>query len=278
LQPIWGIRNACVPAGGALTAHTKHVQHGTQLPDDFRPTCNPPGLQTPNRLGRHEDAEPHYREALAARAAALGPDDPEVASTAHNLGACLGNLGQHAEALAFHKQALHGRERAALAAAGAADTAERAGDGAARERWARLRAQREAEALASHRAAAACLRRLGCGAQAEPHLRALLDAARVAAAAAAGPAPAAGDGVGSGGGAAGGGARRRRDALVELAAAAEDLGACLTAEGRHGDAEDAWWEALEARREALGERHPSVAELEGRLRVCLEALSAGGAG
>jgi tetratricopeptide (TPR) repeat protein len=181
------------------------------------------------------------------RASALGPEDPDVAVTAHNLGVCLAATGQHAEALVFHKQALFVREAAAAAAAAAG------GGGGAAARG---------EVLASHKAAAACLRRLGCEGQAEPHLSALLDAAR---------GRADGDAVaGSSGG--GGGVRRRRDALLELSAAAEDFARCLAAQGAHARAEDALWEALEARREALGAQHPSVRLLEDKITSCLEAL------
>jgi len=121
-------------------------------------------------------------------------------------------------------------------------------------------AARAAEVLASHRAAALCLRRLGCEGQAEPHLQAQLQAARAAAAAQA---------TRSGGGAGGG---KRRDALLlELATAAEDVARCLVQQGQHERAEDALWEALEARREVLGDKHPSVLGLEEQLRQCLEA-------
>ncbi|GBF93838.1 hypothetical protein Rsub_06837 [Raphidocelis subcapitata] len=197
------------------------------------------------RLGRHAEAEQLYRSALASRTAALGPEDPDVAATAHNLGVCLSALGQHAEALAFHKQALFIREAAAAGAAGG-----RAG-------------ARAAEVLASHRAAAACLRRLGCEGQAEPHLQALLAAARSSAAAAA---------AGARNGAGSTGAGRGRDAaLLELASAAEDLARCLLQQGAHAGAEEALWEALEARRGALGDAHPGVRALEEQLRLCLEA-------
>jgi tetratricopeptide (TPR) repeat protein len=206
-----------------------------------------------NRLGQHAEAEPLYRAALAVRASALGPEDPDVAVTAHNLGVCLGTLGQHAEALAFHKQALYVREQAAAAQ-------QRASEGGG----GRTAAARAAEVLSSHRASAQCLRRLGCEGQAEPHLQALLQAARAAAVAAAATAAPPGEAPSA--------AKRRRDALLlELAAAAEDVARCLAQQGHHERAEDALWEALEARREVVGDKHPTVLKLEERLRQCLEA-------
>jgi hypothetical protein len=59
--------------------------------------------------------------------------------------------------------------------------------------------------------------------------------------------------------------------LLELAGAAEDLARCLLQQGAHAGAEEALWEALEARRGALGDAHPSVRALEEQLRRCLEA-------
>jgi tetratricopeptide (TPR) repeat protein len=197
-------------------------------------------------MGKHEEAEPLYRAALAVRTSCLGPDDPDVAVTAHNLGVCLGSLGRHAEALAFHKQALHAREARAAALTGGGS-----GDAAA--------ARAAADVAASHKAAAACLRRLGCNEQAEPHLAAILNSARRAAAAAAA-------------GADGQPPRGARDAaLLEVAAAAEDLARCLGLQAAHARAEEAWWEALEARREAQGPQHAVVLELEEQLRRCLAA-------
>lgn len=236
--------------------HQTHTHTHSQHTDTARHTHTSLPPCPTNRLGKPAEAEPLYRTALAVRASALGPEDPDVAVTAHNLGVCLSSTGQHAEALVFHKQALFVREAAAASGksgggGGGAASRGSSGGGAG---GAGASGGGAGDALSSHRAAAQCLKRLGCEAEAEPHLRALLAAAR-AAVDAAGPA-----------------GRRRRDALVELSVAAEDLGRCLTLQGAHERAEDAWWEAVEARREAMGDGHASVREIEERLRQCLEAL------
>jgi tetratricopeptide (TPR) repeat protein len=205
-------------------------------------------------VGKHDEAEPLYRAALAVRTATLGPDDPEVAVTAHNLGVCVGSLGRHAEALAFHKQALHSRESRAAALAGSAGGGSGGSGSGGGSNAAAVRAA--GEVLVSHKAAAACLQRLGCGAEAEPHLVAILQAAREAAAAP--PSPP-------------GRACGRDAVLLKVAAAAEDLARCLAQQGAHARAEEAWWEALEARREVQGARHAAVLELEEQLTRCLEA-------
>lgn len=64
-----------------------------------------------NSCGNYTEAESLYRCALDARAAALGPDHPDVALTAHNLGICLSSVGRHADALQLHRQALAVRQR-----------------------------------------------------------------------------------------------------------------------------------------------------------------------
>jgi tetratricopeptide (TPR) repeat protein len=59
-------------------------------------------------------------------------------------------------------------------------------------------------------------------------------------------------------------------ALLAMASAAEDMGRCLSRQGKHARAEECYWRALEARSQVLGSRHELVVETEEQLRNCLE--------
>jgi tetratricopeptide (TPR) repeat protein len=60
--------------------------------------------------GQYGAAEPHYREALAMRESALGPDHPDVAQSCNNLAELYRVLGRDADAEALHRRALKIRE------------------------------------------------------------------------------------------------------------------------------------------------------------------------
>ena len=62
--------------------------------------------------GRYLAAEPHYRESLAMREAALGPDHPDVAQSCNNLAELYRVLGRYGEAEPLHLRALEIREAA----------------------------------------------------------------------------------------------------------------------------------------------------------------------
>jgi tetratricopeptide (TPR) repeat protein len=64
--------------------------------------------------------------------------------------------------------------------------------------------------------------------------------------------------------------RRQRDALLAAAAAAEDLGRCLTCQSKFSTAEELFWKALDARSRVLGCQHELVQKTEEQLRKCLE--------
>lgn len=58
---------------------------------------------------------------------------------------------------------------------------------------------------------------------------------------------------------------------MAFAAVAEEVAQALTRLGQHARAEEALWEALEARRSILGDGHELVAGLEEQLRGSLAA-------
>ena len=62
--------------------------------------------------GRYLAAEPHYRESLAMREAALGPDHPDVAQSCNNLAELYRVLGRYPDAEPLHQRALEIREAA----------------------------------------------------------------------------------------------------------------------------------------------------------------------
>jgi tetratricopeptide (TPR) repeat protein len=62
-------------------------------------------------LGRLEDAEPLLRRAAGTLEAALGPDSPDVAAAAHQLGMLMASGGAVEEAEALYRQALAIRRR-----------------------------------------------------------------------------------------------------------------------------------------------------------------------
>jgi Tfp pilus assembly protein PilF len=64
--------------------------------------------------------------------------------------------------------------------------------------------------------------------------------------------------------------KQQQDALLSMAAAAEELGRCYSRQGKHGAAEELYWQALEARSQVLGARHELVQATEEQLRECLD--------
>jgi Tfp pilus assembly protein PilF len=64
--------------------------------------------------------------------------------------------------------------------------------------------------------------------------------------------------------------KAQADGLLALAAAAEELGRCLSRQGKHAEAEEQYWRSLEARSQVLGSRHELVMGTEEQLRNCLE--------
>src|SRR5712671_6523173 len=61
--------------------------------------------------GRHADAEPLYKRALAIREKALGPDHRDVAQSLHNLGLLYGSQRRYADAEQVYQRALTIREK-----------------------------------------------------------------------------------------------------------------------------------------------------------------------
>ena len=59
-----------------------------------------------NELGRHAEAEPLYRRALAIKEQVYGPEHADVALGLNNLAVLLSELGKHAEAEPLHRRAL----------------------------------------------------------------------------------------------------------------------------------------------------------------------------
>jgi hypothetical protein len=150
--------------------------------------------------------------------------------------------------------------------------------------------------VASHRCVALCLARLGCDNQAQEHLtHVLLVRSSQVTALNLPPSPGAGAAGGTLGGrnsrnpstvGAGGKlndvdwgvladgdsrlTKQQADGLLALASASEELGRCLSRQGKHADAEEQYWKALEARSQVLGSRHELVMATEEVLRNCLE--------
>lgn len=119
------------------------------------------------------------------------------------------------------------------------------------------------ELVSSHRSVAFCLSKLGCDDQAESHLLRVLQATRAArdsskrrdlALASDGNALNTDD----------------REVLLAVAAAAEELARCYSRQGKHHKAEECYWEALEIRRDVLGEQDELVLQNEDLLRQCLD--------
>jgi tetratricopeptide (TPR) repeat protein len=61
--------------------------------------------------GRYEEAEPLFQEALAIREKALGPDDPDVATSLNNLAGLYREQGRYGEAESLYRRALVMREK-----------------------------------------------------------------------------------------------------------------------------------------------------------------------
>src|SRR2546428_255679 len=59
--------------------------------------------------GRYADAEPMFRQVLAARRRVLGEDHPDTLSTEHRLGWLIGRQGRYGEAVDIVNQVLGGR-------------------------------------------------------------------------------------------------------------------------------------------------------------------------
>lgn len=64
--------------------------------------------------------------------------------------------------------------------------------------------------------------------------------------------------------------KQQQDALLAMATAAEELARCYSRQGKHGSAEELYWQALEARSQVLGSRHELVQATEEQLRECLD--------
>jgi len=270
----------------------------------------------PSRLCEWSQAEQLFREALSARVAALGQLHPDVAITAHQLGHCLGQLGQHSEALVYHKQGLwvrqqqerRGNNTPQQQASTSSSNTDGSGSGSGRGSSSGGSSSNPAEDLvASHRCVALCLARLGCDSQAEEHLAQVLLVRGNQLTGLHPPPPPGSHTAGTLGGrshhsrnastvsatgAAGGGSgkqgvlddvdwgvladgdsrlsKQQADALLAVAAAAEELGRCLSRQGKHGEAEEQYWRALESRSQVLGSRHELVMATEEQLRHCLE--------
>lgn len=117
--------------------------------------------------------------------AALGQLHPDVAITAHQLGHCLGQLGQHTEALVFHKQGLWVRQQqerhdGSGSDGSSGDAANGGGSGGPQQQSRGSLSSGSSgspieDLVASHRCVALCLARLGCDQQAAEHLRQVLE-------------------------------------------------------------------------------------------------------
>ncbi len=59
--------------------------------------------------GSYADAEPMFRQVLAARRRALGAEHPDTLSTEHRLGWLIGRQGRYGEAIDIVNQVLGGR-------------------------------------------------------------------------------------------------------------------------------------------------------------------------
>lgn len=268
------------------------------------------------RLSDWSQAEQLFREALSARVAALGQLHPDVAITAHQLGHCLGQLGQHTEALVYHKQGLWvrqqqerrmdgggGQQQEQLQQDGAAGTSSHGdgsgssgsgGGGRSSASGGSGSINAVEDLVSSHRCVALCLARLGCDSQAQEHLAHVVQV-RGGQVAALKPPPAPGSSSALSGSLGGRGLTHSRnassisavdwevladgdsrlsqaqaDGLLALAGAAEELGRCLSRQGKHSEAEEQYWQALETRSQVLGSRHELVMATEEQLRNCLE--------
>ncbi|KAG2490690.1 hypothetical protein HYH03_010852 [Edaphochlamys debaryana] len=61
--------------------------------------------------GRHEEAEPLYRQVLELRQRVLGPEHPDTVSSINNLASCIQARGRYEEAEPLYRQALELRQR-----------------------------------------------------------------------------------------------------------------------------------------------------------------------
>jgi tetratricopeptide (TPR) repeat protein len=248
-------------------------------------------------LGQFAEAELLYEQALSIRSSTLGEVHPDVATSAHQLGHCLSQQGRHSEALVYYKQGLWVRQQQQQSSAGGGNSSSSGGNSSS--------GKNPEDVVASHRGVALCLAQLGCDAQAEEHLSHVLEARTAdvlvldpppppgqdvpvtAAAGTAGrhsrQASFAATGVFGAAAAADDGVdwsiledgdsrltKQQQDALLAMAAAAEELGRCYSRQGKHGEAEELYWQALEARSQVLGARHELVQATEEQLRECLD--------
>lgn len=163
------------------------------------------------------------------------------------------------------------------------------------------------DVVASHKSVAMCLAKLGCDSQAEEHFGHVLEARTGDILALAVPPPPGVDhplgtsAVGSSAagrhsrqasfaaalGVSGNGqvddvdwsfladgdsrlSKPQQDALLAMATAAEELARCCSRQGKHGNAEELYWQALEARSQVLGSRHELVQATEELLKDCLD--------
>ncbi len=86
------------------------AEHGDGTPEHA--TALNEHAVTLQATGRHAEAEPLYRQALAIRAKALGEAHPDHATDLNNLAALLRDTGRHAEAEPLLRQALAIRAKA----------------------------------------------------------------------------------------------------------------------------------------------------------------------
>eukprot|EP00775_Hariotina_reticulata_P007411 gene7411-7620_t len=228
-----------------------------------------------SRLEQHAEAESLCRQAFTVRQAGLGAAHPDVAASAHQLGHCLSQLNRLSEALAFYKQGLwirqHGTEHPAR------QGCSRSGE----------------DILASQRSVGLCLAKLGCDQQAGEHLKAVWQArdqqlvhlglraagesSRLVHSTLCNDTAAvmgvhAGDDVDWSTLAEGDTnlTEKQRESLLAAAAAADELGRCLSRQGMFSSAEELFWKALDARSRVLGCKHETVQKTEEQLRKCLE--------
>lgn len=292
-----------------LHKYTKHIQqcHSAQVSAPVTWCCHDVLVLSDCRLSDWSQAEQLFREALSARVGALGQLHPDVAITAHQLGHCLGQSGQHTEALVYHKQGLWVRQqqehRGAQQPSSTSGTSGDGGTGTRGSSSGGTSGNPAEDLVASHRCVALCLARLGCDSQAEEHLTHVLLVRNSQVSALNSPPPPGHAAGGTLGGrsqhsrnpstisttAAGAGSvrlddvdwgvladgdsrlsKQQADSLLALAAAAEELGRCLSRQGKHADAEEQYWRSLEARSQVLGSRHELVMATEEQLRNCLE--------
>ena len=119
--PVWAQSDPWyeVSKAGLQAADEGRLAKAEQLFRDALKLSDPFGDEDPRRAtsinnlayilhaqGHYGAAEPHYRELLAMRESALGPDHPDVAQSCNNLAELYRVLGRYADAEAFHRRAL----------------------------------------------------------------------------------------------------------------------------------------------------------------------------